>query len=608
MSTSAREAFILEQCAKDDELRDKLRALLAAHFSSPPREEAETAGAYLELGFENRADREIGESPDPLGLPGPGERLAHYTIIRELGRGGMGAVFLARDGRLDRHVALKFVLDRDPDLNRRFHLEARATAQCKHEHIVVIHDVGTFQEYPYMVLEYIAGKTLRALLRAEEQLSPAHALAIIKPVVDALVCAHERDIVHRDLKPENIMVASSGGIKVMDFGIAKDLSHDLFSTMTAARRGQPVAETQPGLAVGTLAYMAPEQWGIASVDQRSDIWAVGIMLYEMIAGHHPVMPTSPGRLFEVVANLVEPMPSASQLQPDIGALAGVIDRCLGKRKIERYQTAKELLDALERAAASASESAARPLSRPATTRKGYRRGAAAAATVKDTTFEFAHITIDREHKYWQHHDSRPEGSPFECPCAAWLHLEEGTTGAQLPLDVTLLNLAQRPVLLTALGLEVLAVHWNFTAMGRSIHESWAPASRTPYASRVLSADRYAFDSFALLPFMDPHRKEAITRLRAALKEARGTGDPARLQSALAEHGAVTVEIGETYWHDLSDPVYQDAGAPYRYGLIVEEFQDLMPANLMIRLSVKSQLGAAYSDPVEVFMPASMTRR
>jgi serine/threonine protein kinase len=279
---------------------------------------------------------------------GPGLRIEQYELIRELGRGGMGQVFLARDTRLGRRVAMKFLAANSPRFTERFLVEAKATARCSHEHIVVIHDVDEYLGLPYMVLEYIEGLPLGALI-TEKRLPAARVIELITPVVKALACAHAANIIHRDLKPDNIIVTASGTVKVLDFGIAK-----LFASPDEPRPRRPptpgenVSSTRSGAIVGTLPYMSPEQLGTDEVDHRSDLWAVGIIMYEMLAGKHPLEPVTQGRLFGAAAALDEPMP------PIGGDVAGlpdrlerIVDRCLAKHKTERYASAAELLADLE---------------------------------------------------------------------------------------------------------------------------------------------------------------------------------------------------------------------------------------------------------------------
>src|SRR5262245_28070569 len=157
-----------------------------------------------------------------LTPPTPGTRIGQYEIIRELGRGGMGMVFAARDTKLGRKVAIKFLYSANqPEITARFLRESKATAQCSHENIIIIHEVGEQGGNPFMVLEYLQGAPLTQLLRDGRKLSPAQAVELIVPVVRALTLAHAHNIVHRDLKPDNIFVTESGAIKVLDFGIAK---------------------------------------------------------------------------------------------------------------------------------------------------------------------------------------------------------------------------------------------------------------------------------------------------------------------------------------------------------------------------------------------------
>jgi len=283
-------------------------------------------------------------STDVVALA-PGLKINHYELIRELGRGGMGQVFLARDLKLGRRVAMKFLTSSSPKFTERFVIEARATARCSHENIVVIHDVAELKGLPYMVLEYVEGTSL-ARLMSGKKLAPGRAIELIIPVVKALARAHEMNIVHRDLKPDNIIVNQSGTVKVLDFGIARLFAEDDASS-PRPRVPTEIVEGRPGGIVGTLPYMSPEQLGSDEVDHRSDLWAVGIILFEMLAGKHPLDPLTQGKLFGAAAS-DEPMPSLR----DAGAgvpdrLVAVVEKCLAKKKAARYATAAELLADLE---------------------------------------------------------------------------------------------------------------------------------------------------------------------------------------------------------------------------------------------------------------------
>ncbi|WP_437737607.1 nSTAND1 domain-containing NTPase [Sorangium sp. So ce1335] len=289
--------------------------------------------------------------------PSAGARIGHYELLRELGRGGMGVVFLARDTRLARLVAIKLLTKLNSTGVQRFLIEAQATARCKHEHIVTIHEVNEHDGYPYMVLEYIEGQSLRAWMKQRKAadddeelgtapLPPSLAVDLMVPVVRALSRAHASGIIHRDLKPENIMLEASGAIKVVDFGIAK-LREDEVSLALAAERPDAgdTRLTRDGAVMGTLPYMSPEQWRGRGIDQSSDIWAVGIMLHELVLGAHPLAPVSMESLLRVVIP-DEEMPEVGARHPELGALAAIIDRCLCKRKAERFASAEELLSEL----------------------------------------------------------------------------------------------------------------------------------------------------------------------------------------------------------------------------------------------------------------------
>ncbi|AGC46202.1 serine/threonine protein kinase [Myxococcus stipitatus DSM 14675] len=293
---------------------------------------------------------------------GPGGRIQHYELIRPLGSGGMGTVFLARDTRLGRRVAIKVLLTEDAQFAQRFLLEARTTARCNHENIVIIHEVGEVQGSPYMVLEYLQGQPLNKVLKASPRLPPPRAVELMSPVLRALSCAHAHKIVHRDLKPENIIVTDSGTIKVLDFGIAKVLQSDeqrgelsprsllegLRLLPSTGAQGDATHLTRQGALMGTLAYMSPEQWGNGiPVDHRTDIWAVGIILFRMLTGRHPLEPLRGPQLM-VTAALDEPMPLIRSVVPDVPVeLASAVDRCLLKHKDQRFPDAVAVLRALE---------------------------------------------------------------------------------------------------------------------------------------------------------------------------------------------------------------------------------------------------------------------
>lgn len=280
------------------------------------------------------ADSKSGdESALPATHSGPNRFIKHYEIIRKIGQGGMGSVFLARDRRLGRLVAVK-ILHHEEQSPARLLAEARATARARHDNIIVIYEIGMDEGRPYLVLEYLSGQTLRkalseSIIEAGRTLPRGFALDVIVSVVHALSAAHKNGIIHRDLKPENIMLLDSGQVKVLDFGLAQRI--------TAAGRGKTV---------GTFAYMSPEQWLGHHVDERCDIWAVGMVLFEVLFGAHPLAATK-ARGFSTIADLDAPMPRLRDVCPDVGGLSDVVERCLRKRKQERFVSADELLTALE---------------------------------------------------------------------------------------------------------------------------------------------------------------------------------------------------------------------------------------------------------------------
>ncbi len=295
----------------------------------------------------------------PGQAPRPGLSINQYELIREIGAGGMGTVFLARDLKLGRKVAIKVLNSHHPELTQRFIIEARATARCSHENIVIIYEVGEHGGQPYMVLEFLQGTVLTELVSGGKRLPPARAVELMVPVVKALAVAHEQGIVHRDLKPDNIFVTDQGTIKVLDFGIAKvrDQADKPASQASAAAIRVPSAAelgegntnlTRQGVIMGTMKYMSPEQWGIGvEIDHRTDIWAVGVILFRLLAGKHPLAPLQ-GNQLVVTAMLDKAMPKLREAVSDLPqGLCDVVDRCLMKNKELRFKDARELMRALE---------------------------------------------------------------------------------------------------------------------------------------------------------------------------------------------------------------------------------------------------------------------
>jgi len=266
-----------------------------------------------------------------------------YAELREIGSGGMARVVLAHDRLLERLVALKLLRSNEPELMQRLLNEARITARCQHDNVVVIYEVGQQNGCPYIVLEYLQGKPLSALLDGAWRLPYARAVELLAPVLRALQRVHELGVVHRDLKPDNIFILESGISKLLDFGIAK-----LLAPVPPDSGLAPDPKlTKAGMLVGTYEYMSPEQWSGVGIDHLTDLWACGIVLYTMICGHHPLHPRS-GMQLLVTAMLDTPMPSMwGAAPPEVPhELIAVVDRCLRKPKEQRWQTAQDLLVAL----------------------------------------------------------------------------------------------------------------------------------------------------------------------------------------------------------------------------------------------------------------------
>jgi eukaryotic-like serine/threonine-protein kinase len=272
-----------------------------------------------------------------------GTKLQRYEIRSLIGQGGMGEVYLAHDSELGRLVAVK-VLNQSDDVEklRRFRQEAKAISALNHPNILTLYEVGQHKEFHYIVSEYIKGKTLREVL-GKNNLTIEEILDIAVQIGNALAAAHESGIVHRDIKPENIIVMPDGYVKVLDFGLAKLTNLEKLMQSTPDAPTASVIHTQSGLIMGTVNYMSPEQLRGQAADERTDVWALGACLFEMMNGRQPF--TGDSVSDTIAAILSQPLPPAAPgIAPEFEM---VVAKALEKRKEDRFQTAKEFVKALK---------------------------------------------------------------------------------------------------------------------------------------------------------------------------------------------------------------------------------------------------------------------
>ena len=339
LKPNERTAFVEHACRGNESLRKQVKSLLESHeatnnFVDSP---AYQVGAAMLI-----------EEPALK----PGQFVSHYQILSLLGEGGMGRVYLAEDTKLKRKVSLKFLshtFTEDRERIHRFEQEARAISALNHPNILTIHEVGEADGSRFIAAEFIDGETLRGRLLSALDIDDA--IGISTQVAAALVAAHRLNIVHRDIKPENIMIRSEDGlVKVLDFGLAKVTVPRAVATGSADAEAETRmrVQTQAGVLLGTAAYMSPEQARGNNVDERTDIWSLGVVLYEMVAGCSPFIA---GTSHEIISAILskEPLPRLARyrgLVPE--RLEEIVEKAVTRNRDERYQTSKDLLIDLKR--------------------------------------------------------------------------------------------------------------------------------------------------------------------------------------------------------------------------------------------------------------------
>ncbi len=325
-----RYAFLDHACDGDEFLRKEVESLITSH---------EQTGSFIDSPAYELGAELLTEDHAELAV---GQRIAHYNILALLGSGGMGEVYLAHDTRLGREIALKLLpvqFTTDGNRLRRFEQEAHAASTLSHPNVCMIHEVGETEDgRHYIAMEYVDGVTLRQHM-TETRLKLSEVLDVAVQVASGIAAAHEVRVVHRDIKPENIMLRRDGYIKVLDFGLAK--LTELETTDVAATLGKRV-KTDTGVVMGTSGYMSPEQARGLSVDGRTDIWSLGVVLYEMIAGCAPFVGATDS---DVMVSILEREPlSLTQNLPEVPPeLQRIVSKALRKDREERYQGIRDMV-------------------------------------------------------------------------------------------------------------------------------------------------------------------------------------------------------------------------------------------------------------------------
>lgn len=514
-----------------------------------------------------------------------GRTLGQYKVLSEISHGATGEVYLAQNTMLGRNAALKLLPaehTNDKDKLRRFKHEALAANNLNHPNILTIYDIGEVESRYFVATEYVEGETLRWRI-SREKMKLRDAVDVAIQVSAALEAGHRAGLVHRHIEPESIRLRSDGVVKVMDFGIANLVENHRVSGDSEATTAQWVESSKN---LPSPKYMSPEQLRGLDLDGRTDIFSLGVVMYQMITGQAAFEGATAADVAESILK-DEPSPLSSYTADAPAELQQIASKALCKDREERYQAVKDLTSDLK--------TLSEELKRERQAQRVFTGGTTVKTIdAKDSALDFAAIAIDPKNEYWaggrtlRFTSPYPHEYPFGIDCKYEFHLAEKVIGADPTFDITIINTDRRPVLVTSIGVEIVSVGFLAPVIKGLV------AGALPRAVKVEKHDSHTImvpDIWSLLAVNEKwvHWNEKWSSALGSLNDHPEKGLPGLSKT-------ISIDLNHIVSIRPPEPLYLQREAPYRYGLVLKGYVT-MPAHVVLRMWILTNSGESRSEEI-----------